>query len=153
MAKFRIVKSETTNGKGETRSHYKIQKKFLFWFFDYGIKTHYYTYTDWNAGHRNMPTHMAHITKRIFQFNSEEMAKEYLQKIENPFWETYKGDLIGKVFDDNSWKDTYINYSYSGSWSGGHGYEFSNTLDGLKEMIDRRKTKTKISVSSQFNTK
>ena len=146
MAKFRIVKSETVNGKGEVKTHYKIQKKYLFWFFDYGIKTHYYTYTDWNAKHRNMPTHMAHITKRIFIFDTEAKAKECLNKIEKPFFEKYKGDLIGLVFDDNRWTDVYINYSYSGSWIGGYGYEYSNTIEGLKEMIDKRKTKTKISV-------
>lgn len=146
MAKFRIVKSETTNGKGETRSHYKIQKKFLFWFFDYGIKTHYHTYDDLNAHHRNMPNHMAIMTKRIFIFDTEAMAKEYLNKIENPFVEWYKGDKIIRVFNENQWTDVYINKSYWGSWSAGIGYEYSNTLAGLKEMIDKRKTKTKISV-------
>lgn len=143
---FRIIRKEETNGNGESKVYFLIQKKFLFWWFSYGIKTHYFTYTNWNAHLRNMPTHMAHITKRLFLFNSEGKAKEVLTKIQNPFTEKYKGENIGIVFHDNTLEDVYINWSYSGSWYGGHGYEHSTTLDGLKALIDRRKVKTKISV-------
>lgn len=146
MAKFRIVKSETINGKGEVQTQYRIQKKFLFWFFDYGIKTHYFTYDIPNAHHKNMPWQIAMLTKRIFIFNTETKAKEFLSKIENPFIEWYKGDKIIRVFHDNNWTDVYVNKSYWGSWSGGIGYEYSKTLTGLKELIDKRKTRTKISV-------
>lgn len=143
---FRIIKKEKSNGLGDVKTNFIIQKKFLFWGVNYGIKTHYYTYTDWNAGHRNMPTHMAHITKRVFLFNTEEKAKEFLIKIKTPFNLKYKGDFIEVVFDDNTWNDVYINRSYKGYWSGGSGYEYSKTLDELKEKIDRRKVKTKTSV-------
>lgn len=144
--KYRILKVETTNGNGETSVYYKIQKKFLFWFFDYGITTHYHTHTDSSAVFIDKPIHIAHLTKRIFLFRTESEAKEYLQKIENPFFEKYKGDLIGRVFDDSRWTDTYINYSYYRRWAGGLGYEFAYTLEELKKKIDRRKTQTKISV-------
>jgi len=148
MEKFRIVVIETTNGKGETKTSYKIQKKFLFWFFDYNIITHYYTNTNWNA--INEPTHMVFLTKRIFIFNTITKATEYLNKIQNSFIEQYDGDKIIRVFDDYNWTDTYINKSY---WSIeidrlgiSIGYEYSNNLSSLKEMIDVRKTKTKINV-------
>jgi hypothetical protein len=145
MARYRIIKTETIRGSGDTKTTYKIQKKFLFWFFDHGIKSHYYTYTDWGAIHKGIPTHMALITERIFIFNTEVKAREYLNKIKNPFKERYMGDLIVRAFDDDTWADVYINLSYYGRFNGDKGYEYSKSLDGLKEKIAHRKTKTKIS--------
>lgn len=144
--KFRIIRVETTNGQGESSYYFKIQKRLLFWFFDYGIKSHYHTYTDWNAHHKNMPVHMAMITKRIFIFNDKERASEFLKKIENPFVEYYKGNKIVRVFNDDTWADIYINKSYFGVWKAGVGYEHSGCLNQLKEMIDKRTKKVTVTV-------
>ncbi len=145
MTKFRIIKVEAINGKNDTKVHYIIQRKFLLWFFNYGITIHYFTYTDWNAHYRNMPCHMAMLTKRVLLFDTKSIAIEYLNKIKNPFVERYKGNKIIRVFDDKG-NDIYINKSYQGVWSGGVGYEYSNSIEEIKRMIDQRKVKTKITI-------
>jgi hypothetical protein len=148
MAKFRIVKREKTNGKGDTDTHYEIQKKFLFWFFTYGLRVHYYTHDESNAHLQNMPSRMAMLMRRVYIFNTLKEAKEILSKVENPFVEWYKGDMIIRVFADHVLNDVYINKSYAGSWSNGIGYEYSKNLSELKNMIDKRKIETKVSVVS-----
>ena len=37
MSKFRILKIENIDGHGVTETTYKIQKRFMFWFFDYKL--------------------------------------------------------------------------------------------------------------------
>ncbi len=141
MSKFRIVKIESTNGKGETTINYKIQKKFLAWFFDYSLTTHYSTIKDWNAHHWNKPNDMAFITKRYYIFDSLERVRVCCSKLESPFLEYYNGDLIKRVFGAHHLDDVFINLSYYAVKNNNFGYEFSDSLEKLKEMIDRRKIK------------
>jgi len=148
--KFRIIKRETTKGTGESENQFLIQKKFLFWWFNYKFKIHYSTYRykvgDFRIPFNNIPNEMARITKRVFSFNSEVKAKRFLNKIKKPFYEKYKGNRIGIVFDENTLEDVYVNWSYSGPCISGYGYEFSKSLYRLKEMIDKRDVKTKVSI-------
>lgn len=140
--KFRIVKVEVTNGLGDTRTEYKIQKKFLFWFFDYASKTLRSTHIDWNHRIRRA----AFLNRTFLTLSSEEEAKYYLYKIKNPFLEKYKGNMIGTVIKTSTWKDVYINYSHWAYWRGDRGYEYGDTLEDLKWQIDKRLSTTKISV-------
>lgn len=142
MAKYRIIKVENTNRLNATITYFKIQKRFLFRFRDYGITVHYYTYKDWNA----KPIDMALLTKRYLTFSTLEAANKILSKLENPFRTVYNGNIIKRVFDDFTLTDVYINCSCYNYWDGKRGYEFSNDLDDLKYWIDERTQKVKISV-------
>jgi len=147
MKKFRIIKLKVSNSLGETVTiYYKIQKKFLFWFFDYKIKIHYFIIYENGFGEKNIP--LAILTNRVILFETEEKAKECLNKIKNPFIEWYKGNKIVKCFSDNyNLTDCFINKSYHEYKFGGeNGYEFSNNLAELKNSIDRRIIKTEVSI-------
>lgn len=134
--KFRILK-EVSFGN---RITYKIQRKVLFFFWiDHGITTMYSEYDDWNA--RGTPTHLAFLTKRIFNFYSEEEARKYLHKIQNPISEDYKGDKIIRVFRDHTWEDVFINKSFYGYKFDKFGYEYANSIEEIKASIDKRKFK------------
>jgi|SRR6478735_2026890 len=134
MKKFRIVKEETLNGNNEIISTwYKIQKRFLYWYFDYSITIHYTTVTEQNT----KPYEMALLKKYKMLYKTEDRAIEVLNKIKNPYVENYKGNKIISVFNFKC-DETYINKSYYDIWAGLNGYEFSSSLLDLKEMIDKR---------------
>lgn len=147
MSKFRIVRLETTDGSGKTTNYYKIQKKTLFWFFDHWTTTCGYTNEDYNKE----PYQAAFLDKHILLHDTEVRAREFLQKTENPFSETYKGNFIERVFDDRDWSDIYINRSFYRDvkiLTNGfkRAYEFANTIDELRNKIDKRIVKTKVFV-------
>lgn len=146
MRKFRILKTEKKYNNRTTETYYEIQKKFLFWFFDYGIRVMYSTDHNSNV-YRNEPNDIAMLTKRYILFPDIERAKQCLMIIQEPFVEYYKGNLINRVLDDKDLtKVVYVNKSYARTWSAGTGFEYSYTLDGLKEKIDRRKPKISTSI-------
>lgn len=129
------------------KEKYQIQKKFIFWF-NYNITTHCNINIDLNS----RPNYGAMLIKRRSSFDNENMAKDVLNKLQNKFKEKYKDNKIRTVFSEylNDSKLTdmvYINksnwrpYPYSDIFEWIPCYEYSSTLDGLKQIIDERKNK------------
>jgi len=140
---LRVIKKTEIKGNGEEKHTWIIQRKFMFMFWiNYGITTHYYTHVDWN----DRPSHGAMLTKRVFLFDNENKAFDYLSKIQHGFKEMYKGNEIIRVFNDNTWEDVFINKSNFRYWNNCFCYEYSNSLNGLKEKIDSRVHNTKTSI-------
>lgn len=141
--KFRIIKKESINGLGEYSSYCLIQKKFLFWWFNYKIERVFSESVDYNES----PSHVALVTGRIIRFDTQDWAKKNLDKIVNPFRERYKGNLIERLFLDHKMTDVFINHSYCryGSRFGPY-YEYAHSLEHLKKIIDERTIETKTTV-------
>lgn len=138
---YRIIKIECAD-----RVSYRIQKKILFWYFFCGIIENYFR-------HNNM----ALLIYRKYEFDSLEMAQQVLEKIKNPLNLTYKGNRIIRVFGDiqdglriKPLGDIFINKSNAKYWNGNWTYEYSESLDQLKSMIDKRTSKRKITIISQI---
>jgi hypothetical protein len=137
MPKYRIIKIEDA---GNVR--YRIQKKILFWYFFCGIIENYFR-------HNNM----ALLIYRKYEFDSLEMAQYVLEKIKNPLNFTYKGNRIIRVFGDiqdglriKPLGDIFINKSCAKYWNDSWMYQYSESLDQLKCMIDKRTSKKKITI-------
>ena len=105
MAKYRILKTSVVNGLGESKVDYRIQKKFLFWYFDYSVTFHYVSI---NA--RCEPYNMALIRKLVPLFETEDRARQILSRIENQYKEWYNGNFIIGVFNARGgYEDVFIN--------------------------------------------
>lgn len=135
MNEYRIVKNEVIKGKNEIDVSFIIQKKVLFFWVNYRFKIHNYTHKDWNE----IPCLGAMLQNRVYRLNSIEEAKEYIEILQLDFKETYKGNKIGIIFTPYDLKIQYINWS-CGRYVNGGGfcYEFSESLESLKDKIDER---------------
>lgn len=142
MAKYRIVKREKIRGDGYIMTRFIIQKKLLFWWFDYGTKVLYHTLRESNYS----PCHMGFITRRVILFADYEAAKAHLSSVKKPFSEKYKGEDIGVVFAEGASSLIYINWSHYRLRFDSKGYEHHENLDKLKMLIDKRQFKIKQTV-------
>jgi len=137
MSKYRIIKIEC--GK-EVR--YRIQKQFICWYFSCGIIENYFRYEG-----------RALLIYRNYDFGSIELAQIVLDKIKNPFKETYNENKIVRVFGDvqaalyiKTLGDIYINKSNKKWWNNNPTYEYSESLEDLKRQIDKRTAKKVITI-------
>lgn len=137
MSKYRIIKIEDANG-----ARYRIQKNWFVWHFTCGIIENYFRYND-----------MALIIYRKYEFTSLETAEYVLSKIKNPFSCSYKGNKLVRIFGDvrdglriNPLGDVFINKSHTKYWNGSLTYEYSESLDQLKNKIDKRTTEKLITI-------
>lgn len=137
MSQYRIIKIEDRR-----KTYYRIEKKFLIWWLSARITEMYFEYN-----------RMALITDRRYDYFSLEQAQNILNKIKNPYVEIYKGNKITRIFGDvidglskRRLGDIYINKNHTGSWKGSCTYEFSDTISGLKEIIDNRTYKRKTTI-------
>ena len=139
MGKFRIKKTVIIDGSGTSTTTCIIQKKFLWWYINHGIKC----YLDLPHNSNPGPYYAIYLIKRVLEFDSDEVALTWLENCRDPFYEIYKGCRIGKVSKDgrvNVYQ--YINYDYYRIYKGRVGYEYSYSLETLKAAIDSR-AKTK----------
>src|SRR5690606_2745673 len=88
------------------------------------------------------------LGKSIFQFNSIDIAKEFLDKyLLNSYSEIYKGNKIINVVKEDTFKEIFVNLSnVTEYYSDTACYEFSESLEELKSRIDKRITNTTTSV-------
>lgn len=140
MPEYRIIKIEDADNV-----HYRIQKKFLIWYFFCGIIENYFRYKG-----------RALLIYKRYEFDSLETAQHVLEKIKNPIKYTYKGNKIIRVFGDvqdglriKPLGDIFINKSHTKYWNGSLTYEFSESLDQLNSMIDKRTLNRKITIINQ----
>lgn len=134
--KLRIIKIEEFKGNDKPKVYYAIQKKFLFIWLFYKIRK----------------IHCPEFYPRFFSiyksstwFVLEEDARQFLNKIKNPFREKYKGQKISVVFT-NSLTPFYITWSLNNALFGESGFQYATDIEDLKSMIDKRKIKRKISL-------
>lgn len=142
MKEYRIVKIEKLDAVYKDRMDisFKIQQKFLWWWFDRPIKCCYF-----HSGPNGGITSNAIIEKRNFIFRDTDNANKFLEKyIINPFVEHYKKNKIIRIPQTYNREDIYINISKF--YSNYNGYEYAYSLNELKTKIDRRTTKPKLSV-------
>lgn len=137
MSEYRIIKIEEANN-----IYYRIQKKFLIWYFACGFIENYFRHNG-----------RALLIYRRYDFTSLETAQYVLEKIKNPFKCVYKGNKIIRVFGDiqdglmiKPLGDIFINKSHTRYWNNSLTYEYSENLDELKRMIDKRTSKKKITI-------
>lgn len=131
---YRIVKIESQTNFG-LHTCYKIQKSFLgFWF-----------YKQIDCAHVLDGSFI--IIKDAYAFHKLEDAERVLDNLKNPFKEYHKGQRIYKTIFNCNAKDVYTTYHYLKSYGNSPSYEYSESLDYLKEIIDRRiKIKPTVSV-------
>lgn len=83
--------------------------------------------------------HGALLTRRNLIFTSEYHARHVIDRLKSDSTIYYRGCRIIRVFDDiNVMNDHYINLSHSRIWNESLCYEWSSSLDDLKEEIDKR---------------
>lgn len=133
--KYRILEIKKVNGLGEEEIKYKIQKKFLFWFFNVSLLC---KYSETSHSHGNF----AFIIKRRYNFHNLDRVKKILSSLENPVRFKYKGCMIEKIFEDDTFKEVFINLNYHRERFKETVYEWSYDLKTLQEKIDRRKIET-----------
>lgn len=140
MPEYRIIKIDDGY-----KVRYRIQKKFIYWFLFCGITENYFRYNG-----------RALLIYRKYEYDSLEMAQQVLEKIKKPLNLTYKGNKIIMVFGDiqdglriKTLSDIFINKSRAKYWNGNWTYEYSESLDQLKSMIDKRTSKRKITIINQ----
>lgn len=142
MLKYRIIEKEDFDNNGQSKAKkYFIQKKILFWFNASIVFA--YTLRRISGGSSGMM-----LEKVVVQFSSKEKAALYLEKyIKNPYKENYKGNKIIRIPNQYTWEDVYVNKSeIKEFYSTVPCYEASYELKTLKEAIDKRTSKTKISI-------
>lgn len=131
--KFRIKKTEEINGLGKTNTEYVIQKKFLWFWFDY--KHDFPVYKDYN---------LVSINRQKIETNNLYSAKDWIRYIQKTNYEFYKGKLILTLYNYR-FEPIYIlkdNYKCVGDkW----GYECSNSVDNLKKIVDESIKKNVVS--------
>lgn len=128
MPKYRIVKVEKEQ-YGKSKAFYRIEKKFLFWFFPCKHKVKRYVWRErkdcWNE---------------TYNFNTEEQAREALLELNNPFYEKYKGYTIEKIIDPPG--DRYILVCHKG----GVIYYYPKSPQEAKDSIDKEEVVIKKTV-------
>lgn len=132
---FRIIKLETKSDAGEIETFYKVQEKFLWWFWkEVSFKT------CWDGRHGLT------LNRTYYRFRTIEEVKEFLDKyyINSSF--EYKGNKISRRMGLTSHSGEFFvnendpHYYYSTTY-----YNYSKTLEGLKREIDKKiKTTTEI---------
>lgn len=133
MNKYRIVKLEKINGKGEVEESFYAQKKFLWFWLDYKFTVYYFTIT----GPLKVPSHGITITK-IKYFGNIKNIEKYIKITEYNFRENYKGNKIGFIINREKDSIIYVNWSCSRKHGDFVFYEYSDSLQSLKDLIDRR---------------
>lgn len=143
--KYRILEKTITDGTGKSDVIYFFQKRFLWYFWiPCRIDVVDFDHYDYNYD----PPHVCVFSDHFYNFQTKEDAMEILEKVKNPYKETYKGAKIRRIFSKGSLNDIYVNESKKRILPFGYaiGYEFSESLDQLKKMVDNRKITKKIKV-------
>lgn len=134
--KFRIVQKVTTNGVDEVvDTVYCVQRRFLFWWFDAGIKSAYTLPS--GGGHSNI---MVSSRKGYFSFRSFNRAELFMDKyFINRVHIKYKGSLIKNYPYESDFKEVFVNKSNVISYYAKTPcFEASYSLESLKWKIDQR---------------
>jgi len=114
---FRILKTTTENNAGSKTYSYTIQKKFIFWWFNYRIPV-------LNTIDNGDPLY----DKRTYSSYDLNKIQEILQELEDPFIEIYKGVKIVKIFYNNFDNMVFINENNY----------YNPNLSRVKERIDEK---------------
>lgn len=124
---FRIIEYKTCNDLEECITIYYIQKKFLYWWFDY----RFHILNDNNT-----------LSKKLYTFKSKNECTRMIEKLKEDDWISYKKNNIKRVFTHDSLKLIFVNTNNS-IWKDHIGYIYydnSYSLSILKQNIDRKIT-------------
>jgi hypothetical protein len=138
--KYRIIKIEKISGAGKIDIKYEIQRKTLFGYKRYLMPILSHHYSSYSGS-------ITELVDKHIRFESLTLAKKILNHLQNPCVELYKGYKITKIlYDDFQSFKYYITLKRTAlDFILDHAdIEFSNNLNDLKEIIDSKIIKTKI---------
>lgn len=138
--KYRIIKIETISDAGKIDTKYEIQRKSLFGYKRYLIPVLRCSYSQYSGS-------STELVDKTIRFESLTLTKKILNHLQNPYVELYKGYKITKIlYDDFQSFRYYITLKQSVlDFIMDHvDIEFSKNLNDLKEIIDSKIIKTKI---------
>ena len=143
MAKYRIKKTEVTDGLGNASVTYSIEKKILFFW----VQATFYQ----AKCYADEPTWFEVIDKYVCVFKTLEECQKVLAHLQDNYSVKYMGNKIERILNYSlepifvNWDSEYI------AASGRTRYEVNSDLKTLQKNIEARKRTTKTSITKTTN--